>query len=123
MKFKLIKEDWGMFIMSIYVYQSFQLKQENFQEGIQNLANIKSFRNENYSHEIEVLSPISGKDHTYCLIAKYEGLAEMELQNKKMFEDEKYKKMISDFFIEHTVQNSIETQLLRCLQLPPKTKK
>ena len=39
----------------------------------------------------------------------------MELQNKKMFEDEEYKKMISEFFLENIVQGSIYTQMYRTM--------
>ncbi|MBN6888254.1 hypothetical protein ACUXCC_003177 [Cytobacillus horneckiae] len=104
--------------MTVYVYQTFQIKQEQFQEALENLNCIKNFRNENFSHEIEILSPISGNDHTYSFLIKYEGLAEMELQNKKMFEDEDYKKMISDFFIENIVQGSMTTQIYRTMATP-----
>lgn len=77
--------------MSVFVYQSFQLKQDNFVEALKNLRMIQNYRNENYQHKVELLSPISGDDHTYAFLSTYEGLAEMELQNKKMFEDEEYK--------------------------------
>jgi hypothetical protein len=99
--------------MSVFVYQSFQLKQDNFVEALKNLRMIQNFRNENYQHKIELLSPISGDDHTYAFLSTYEGLAEMELQNKKMFEDEEYKKLIEQFFLEDIVQGSMNTQLFR----------
>jgi hypothetical protein len=41
----------------------------------------------------------------------------MELQNKKMFDDEEYKKLIEEFFIENIVQGSMNTQLYR--SMPP----
>ncbi|MBG9543287.1 hypothetical protein ACOSZF_06670 [Cytobacillus firmus] len=101
--------------MSVFVYQSFQLKQDNFVEALKNLRMIQNYRNENYQHKIELLSPISGDDHTYAFLSTYEGLAEMELQNKKMFEDEEYKKLIEQFFLEDIVQGSMNTQLLRSI--------
>lgn len=101
--------------MSVIVIQKFELKQENFPDGIKNLRLIQNFRNEQYDHRIELLSPISGEDHTYALISTYEGLAEMELQNKKMFEDEEYKKLIGEFFLENIVQGSMYTQLYRTM--------
>ncbi|KAF0817474.1 MULTISPECIES: hypothetical protein [unclassified Cytobacillus] len=101
--------------MSVFVYQSFQLKQDNFVEALKNLRMIQNFRNENYQHKIELLSPISGDDHTYAFLSTYEGLAEMELQNKKMFEDEEYKKLIEQFFLEDIVQGSMNTQLFRSI--------
>lgn len=99
--------------MSVYVYQTFELKQEKFREGLENLQAIKKYRNENYNHEVEILTPITGSDHTYAMLAFYEGLAEMELENKKMFDDEEYLKMIGDFFLQHIVQGSLHTQLYR----------
>ncbi|KAF0821812.1 hypothetical protein V7200_04640 [Cytobacillus firmus] len=101
--------------MSVFVYQSFQLKQDNFVEALKTLRMIQNYRNENYQHKIELLSPISGDDHTYAFLSTYEGLAEMELQNKKMFEDEEYKKLIEQFFLEDIVQGSMNTQLLRSI--------
>ncbi|MFZ7943573.1 hypothetical protein [Neobacillus sp. 19] len=99
--------------MSVYVYQTFVIKQEKFKEGIENLKEIKNFRNENYDHKVEILTPVSGKDHTYALLSTYEGLAEMELQNKKMFDDEEYLKLIGDFFLENIAQDSMYTQIYR----------
>jgi len=99
--------------MSVFVYQTFEIKQDNFVEALKNVRMIQSYRNENYQHEVELLSPISGKDHTYAFLSKYEGLAEMELQNRKMFEDEEYKKLIEQFFLEDIVQGSMNTQLFR----------
>ncbi|MCM3705108.1 MULTISPECIES: hypothetical protein [Cytobacillus] len=99
--------------MSVFVYQTFEVKQEDFVEALKNLRMIQSFRNENYQHKVELLSPISGDDHTYAFLSTYEGLAEMELQNKKMFEDEEYKKLIEQFFLEDIVQGSMKTQLFR----------
>lgn len=102
--------------MGIYCYQTFELKQDNFKEGMENLQAIKKFRNDNYNHRVEILSPITGRDHTYVLLSTYEGLAEMELQNKKMFDDEEYIKLIGDFFLKNIVQGSMETQLLRSMK-------
>ncbi|MDN3017040.1 hypothetical protein PH210_12645 [Paenibacillus sp. BSR1-1] len=101
--------------MSVYVYQTFEIKQDKFKEGIDNLKEIKKFRNENYDHKVEILTPISGEDHTYALLSTYEGLAEMELQNKKMFDDEEYLKLIGDFFLENIIQGSMYTQIYRAL--------
>lgn len=39
----------------------------------------------------------------------------MELQNKKMFEDEEYTELIGEFFLEAIVQGSINTQLYRTM--------
>lgn len=102
--------------MTVYVYQTFDIKQDKFKEGIENLQEIKKYRNENYNHKVDILSPVSGRDHTYALLATYEGLAEMELQNKKMFEDEEYTKLISEFFLETIVQGSMNTQLYRSMK-------
>ncbi|WML27107.1 hypothetical protein [Neobacillus sp. OS1-33] len=102
--------------MAIFVYQTFEIKQDKFKEGIENLKEIKTFRNENYDHNVEILTPVSGEDHTYALLTKYEGLAEMELQNKKMFEDEEYLKLIGDFFLQNIVQGSMYTQIYRALR-------
>lgn len=101
--------------MSIFVYQTFVIKQDKFKEGIENLQEIKKFRNENYDHHVEILTPVSGEDHTYALLTKYEGLAEMELQNKKMFEDEEYLELIGDFFLQNIAENSMYTQIYRSL--------
>lgn len=101
--------------MSIFVYQTFVIKQDKFKEGIENLQEIKKFRNENYDHHVEILTPVSGEDHTYALFTKYEGLAEMELQNKKMFEDEEYLELIGDFFLQNIAENSMYTQIYRSL--------
>ncbi|MGG3470280.1 hypothetical protein ABES02_22695 [Neobacillus pocheonensis] len=101
--------------MSVYIYQTFEIKQEKFKEGIENLKEIKKYRNENYDHKIEILTPVSGEDHTYALLSTYEGLAEMELQNKKMFDDEEYLKLIGDFFLENIIQGSMYTQIYRTI--------
>ena len=101
--------------MSVIVIQTFEMKQDKFPDGIKNLRLIQNFRNEQYDHKVELLSPISGEDHTYALISTYEGLAEMELQNKKMFEDEEYKKLIGEFFLENIVQGSMYTQMYRTM--------
>lgn len=101
--------------MSVFVYQTFEIKQDKFKEGIENLQEMKAYRNENYDHKVEILTPITGRDHIYALLSTYEGLAEMELQNKKMFEDEEYKKLIGEFFLEMIVQGSMNTQLYRTM--------
>ncbi|RSD25446.1 hypothetical protein [Mesobacillus subterraneus] len=101
--------------MSVIVFQTFELKQDKFPDGIKNLRLIQNFRNEHYDHIVELLSPITGEDHTYALISTYEGLAEMELQNKKMFEDEEYKQLIGEFFLENIVQGSMYTQMYRTM--------
>lgn len=69
--------------MAVYVYQTFEIKQEKFKEAIENLQEMKQYRNENYDHTVEVLIPISGHDYTYAIHATYDGLAEMEVQNKR----------------------------------------
>ncbi|MFL6562740.1 MAG: hypothetical protein ACJ8MO_42410 [Bacillus sp. (in: firmicutes)] len=104
-----------MLPVAIFVYQTFEIKQDKFKEGIENLKELKTFRNENYDQNVEILTPVSGEDHTYALLTKYEGLAEMELQNKKMFEDEEYLKLIGDFFLQNIVQGSMYTQIYRAL--------
>jgi hypothetical protein len=101
--------------MTVFVYQTFEIKQDKFLDGLKNLRNIESYRNEKYDHSVELLAPISGEDHTYAFLSSYDGLAEMELQNKKMFEDEEYKKMISEFFLEDIVQGSMYTQMYRTI--------
>lgn len=101
--------------MAVYVYQIFELKQDKFPDALKNLRKIQSYRNEKYDHKIELLAPISGEDHTYAFLSIYEGLAEMELQNKKMFEDEEYKKLIGEFFLENIVQGSMYTQMYRSI--------
>ncbi|WP_075981241.1 hypothetical protein [Bacillus massilinigeriensis] len=108
--------------MPIIVYQTFVIKQEKFKEGIENLREIKMHRIENYDHTVEILTPVSGHDHTYALLCTYEGLAEMELQNKKMFEDEEYVKLIGEFFLENIEQGSMYTQIFRSIS-EGKTKK
>lgn len=101
--------------MTVFVYQTFDVKQDKFKEAIDNLKEIKKFRNENYNQSVEILTPVSGKDHTYALLTTYEGLAEMELQNKKLFDDEGYLKLIGDFFLENIVQGSLYTQIYRTM--------
>jgi hypothetical protein len=101
--------------MSVVVIQTFELKQDKFADGIKNLRLMQNFRNEQYDHKVELLSPVSGEDHQYALVSTYEGLAEMELQNKKMFDDEEYKKLISEFFLENIVQGSMFTQIYRTM--------
>ncbi|WML44009.1 hypothetical protein [Neobacillus sp. PS3-40] len=101
--------------MSIFVYQTFQIKQDKFKEGIDNLREIKCFRNEHYAQKVEILTPVSGEDHTYAFLTTYEGLAEMELQSKKMFDDEEYLKLIEAFFLQNIVQGSMNTQIFRSI--------
>jgi len=101
--------------MPVYVYQSFEIKQDKFKEGIENLQEIKKYRNENFTHKVDILTPITGKDHTYALLSTYDGLAEMEWQNKKMFDDEEYLNLIEEFFLEIIVQGSMNTQLYRSM--------
>lgn len=108
--------------MTVFVYQTFEVKQDKFKEAIENLRAIQSFRNETYNHKVEILTPISGEDHTYALLSAYEGLAEMELQNKKMFEDEEYLKLIGDFFLQNIVQGSMYTQIYRTITPKKKEK-
>lgn len=108
--------------MTIYVYQTFEIKQEKFKEGIENLTEIKNYRNENYDHKVEILTPITGKDFTYALLSTYDGLAEMELQNKKMFDDEDYLKIIGDFFLVNITQSSMNTQIYRSMNEKKQTK-
>jgi hypothetical protein len=101
--------------MTVLVYQIFEIKQDKFKEGIENLQEMKKYRNENYNHKVEILTPITGQDHSYALLSTYEGLAEMELQNKKMFEDEEYTKLVGEFFLETITQGSMNTQLYRTM--------
>lgn len=108
--------------MSVMVYQTFEIKQEKFKDGLDNLLEIKKYRNENYNHKVEILTPITGKDHTYAVISTYEGLAEMELQNKKMFDDEEYLKLIGQFFLEDIIQGSMNTQFFRTMNDKPEPK-
>jgi len=100
-------------MMTVFVYQTFEIKQDKFKEAIDNLREIQKFRNEHFDQKVEILSPVSGQDHTYALLSTYDGLAEMELQDKKMFDDEKYLKLIGDFFFKNITQGSIHTQIYR----------
>lgn len=109
--------------MSVIVYQTFVIKQDKFKEGIENLREIKKFRMENYNHKVEILTPVSGNDHTYALLSTYEGLAEMELQNKKMFDDEEYLELIGPFFLEKIREGSMNTQIYSSLSDKNKEKK
>ncbi|MCJ7843480.1 hypothetical protein MUB24_21910 [Lederbergia sp. NSJ-179] len=101
--------------MSIFVYQTFEIHQDKFKEGMDNLNEMKRYRNEHFEHKVDILTPITGPDHTYALLATYEGLAEMELQNKKMFDDEEYLKLVGEFFLENIVQGSMNTQIFRSM--------
>lgn len=109
--------------MTVLVYQTFMIRQDQFKEGIENLRELKKFRMENYQHQVEILTPVSGNDHTYGLLSTYEGLAEMEWQNKKMFEDDEYLDLIGPFFLEHIVEGSLITQIYRTLSDKKKEKK
>lgn len=101
--------------MTVFVYQTFEVKQDKFKEAIESAKKIKKYRNENYPHQVELLNPITGEDYTYAFMATYEGLAEMELQNKKMFDDEEYLKLIGELFLENIVQGSMYTQIFRAM--------
>ncbi|MGG1397470.1 hypothetical protein ABE288_06495 [Bacillus salipaludis] len=109
--------------MSVLVYQTFEVKQDKFKEAINNLREIQKFRNDQYNQKVEILTPVTGKDHTYSLLTTYEGLAEMELQGKKMFDDEEYLKLIEEFFLENIVQGSMYTQIFRTLSEKESDKK
>jgi len=100
-------------MMTVFVYQTFEIKQDKFQEAMENLKEVQKFRNDHFDQKVEILSPISGQDHTYALLATYDGLAEMELQDKKMFDDEKYLKLIGEFFLKNIVQGSMYTKIYR----------
>lgn len=101
--------------MAVYVYQKFILKQDKFKKGLENLRELKRFSNENYKDKVEILTPISGDDYTYTLLTVYEGLAEMELQSKKMNEDEEYQKLIEEFLLQNIQQGSMHTQIFRAM--------
>jgi hypothetical protein len=105
----------GGALMSVFVYQTFIIKQDKFKEAIDNLREIKKFRNENYNHHVEILTPISGEDHTFALLSTYDGLGEMELENKRMFDDEEYIELIGPFFLENIKEGSMYTQIYRGL--------
>ncbi|MDF2790161.1 MAG: hypothetical protein K0S80_3259 [Neobacillus sp.] len=105
----------GGALMSVFVYQTFIIKQEKFKEAIDNLREIKKFRNENYNHHVEILTPISGEDHTYALLSTYDGLGEMELENKRLFDDDEYLELIGPFFLENIKEGSMYTQIYRGL--------
>lgn len=99
--------------MPVYVYQTFEINQGKFKDAIENLQNVKKYRNEHYDHTVEVFIPITGQDYKYALLATYEGLGEMEIQNRKMYDDDDYLKLIGDFFLEHVVQGTMYTQIFR----------
>lgn len=105
----------GGALMSVFVYQTFIIKQDKFKEAIDNLREIKKFRNDNYNHHVEILTPISGEDHTFALLSTYDGLGEMELENKRMFDDEEYIELIGPFFLENIKEGSMYTQIYRGL--------
>jgi hypothetical protein len=105
----------GGALMSVFVYQTFIIKQDKFKEAIDNLREIKKFRNENYNHHVEILTPISGEDHTYALLSTYDGLGEMELENKRLFDDDEYLELIGPFFLENIKEGSMYTQIYRGL--------
>jgi len=102
--------------MTVYVYQTFDIKQDKFVEAFASLEKIVHYRNEHYSHKVKLLSPIVGPDYTYVLLSEYEGLAEMEIQNKKMFEDDEYKEIFTPFFLEMMVQGSMSTAMYRAVR-------
>lgn len=102
--------------MTVYVYQTFEIRQEKFMEAFSNLEKIVSYRNDNYSHRVELLSPIAGWDYSYVLLSEYEGLGEMELQNRKMFDDDGYKEIFTPFFLEYVVQGSMTTAMYRTVE-------
>lgn len=108
--------------MTVFVYQTFEVKQDKFKEAIDNLREIQKFRNETYNQNVEILTPVSGEDHSYAILTSYEGLAEMELQSKRMFDDEEYLKLIGDFFLENIVQGSMYTQIYRTINKKKETK-
>jgi hypothetical protein len=105
----------GGALMSVFVHQTFIIKQEKFKEAIDNLREIKKFRNENYNHHVEILTPISGEDHTYALLSTYDGLGEMELENKRLFDDDEYLELIGPFFLENIKEGSMYTKIYRGL--------
>ncbi|MFK9093622.1 hypothetical protein [Bacillus salipaludis] len=105
--------------MTVYILQTFVFKQDKFKDGLENLNEIKKFRNEEYGQKLEILTPVSGEDQKYAILTKFEGLAEMELQNKKLFEDEEYLKLMEDFFLKNITEGSMYTQIYRGL---PETK-
>jgi hypothetical protein len=111
----LIYFSGGVLRMSVFVYQTFVIKQDKFKEAIDNLREIKKFRNDNYNHHVEILTPISGEDHTYALLTTYDGLGEMELENKRLFDDEEYLELIGPFFLENITEGSMYTQIYRAL--------
>lgn len=94
--------------MSVFVYQTFELKQDKFEEAIENIKAIQQHRNEMYDHKVEILTPVTGPDHTYAFLCTYEGLAEMELQNKRLFDDEDYVKLIGDFSSKTLYREALE---------------
>ncbi|WP_053366734.1 hypothetical protein [Bacillus sp. FJAT-27245] len=102
--------------MTVYVYQTFEIRQEKFMEAFANLEKIVSYRNDHYSHKVELLSPIAGPDYSYVLLSEYEGLGEMELQNRKMFDDDGYKEIFTPFFLEYVVQGSMTTAMYRTVE-------
>ncbi len=99
--------------MPVYVYQIFEIKQEKFKEAIENLQDIKKYRNDQYDHTVEILVPISGHDYSYAIFATYEALADMEIQNRKMYDDDDYLKLLGNLFLDHVVQGSMQTQIYR----------
>jgi hypothetical protein len=102
-------------MMAVFVRQTFEIKQDKFKEGLENLQEVKKYRNENYNHTVEILAPVSGEGHRYDILSKFEDLAEMELQYKKMAEDDEYNELIDEFTLEIIKQGSMKTQLLRTM--------
>ena len=102
-------------MMTVFTLQTFVFKQDKFKEGLENLNEIKKFRKDEYGQKLEILTPVSGEDQKYAILTEYEGLAEMELQNKKMFENEEYLKLIEDFFLKNITEGSMYTQIYRSM--------
>jgi hypothetical protein len=49
------------------------------------------------------------------LLTTYDGLGEMELENKRLFDDEEYLELIGPFFLENITEGSMYTQIYRAL--------
>ncbi|UII57921.1 hypothetical protein LS684_11680 [Cytobacillus spongiae] len=101
--------------MAVLVLQTFEIKQDKFKEAIDTLKKIQKYRTEKHHQKVEILTPITGNDHCFRLLTTYEGLAEMELQDKKMFNEEEYCTLMHDFFIDQIVQGSMKTNILRTM--------
>ena len=55
------------------------------------------------------------KTTPYALLSTYDGLGEMELENKRLFDDEDYIELIGTFFLENMKEGSMYTQIYRGL--------